>query len=131
MTQFHDVKELSTTLDQAAKNKIITASECLHLFVQICSTLKHLHLRGFPHNDTKSNNVVLDRGTRPGKFNPSLIDFGKGAKASASMSVSFNKNRPHGNTYLAPDVLENRKYSSASESDFNNYRILRQSACCC
>lgn len=79
LTQFHGVNERSVTLHQAAKNKIITPTECVHLFVKICSALEHVHWKGFLHNDIKSNNVVLDQ-TVSEQYAPVLIDFGKSTR---------------------------------------------------
>ena len=60
VTQFHGIHEQSVTLQQAANASMITPSECLKTFAEICLALKHVHSRGFLHNDIKANNVVLE-----------------------------------------------------------------------
>jgi len=61
VTQFHGINGTSGTPHHAAISNIITSPECLDIFVEICYALKHVHSRGFLHNDIKVNNVVLER----------------------------------------------------------------------
>ena len=117
VTQFHGVNETSVTLHQAAKNKIITPTECVHLFVKICSALEHVHSKGFLHNDIKSNNVVLDQ-TVSEQYPPVLIDFGRSTRIRSAATITVNERKTHEKSacvksYLAPEVIKCRQYSPA------------------
>ncbi|CAH3121915.1 unnamed protein product [Porites lobata] len=119
LTQCHGVNERSVTLHQAAKNKIITPTECVHLFVKICSALEHVHWKGFLHNDIKSNNVVLDQ-TVSEQYAPVLIDFGKSTRIRSAATITVNERKTHEKSahvksYLAPEVVKCRQYSPASD----------------
>ena len=119
VTQFHGVNERSLTLHQAAKNKIITPMECVHLFLKICAALEHVHSKGFLHNDIKSNNVVVDQiGSE--QYAPVLIDFGKSTRIRSAATITVNQKKTHeksahGKSYLAPEVVNYRQYSPASD----------------
>ena len=80
VTQFHGLKEESTTLHQAASTEnMLTPAKCIAIFLKISSTLPYVHSKGYLHNDIKGNNVVLER-TSSLEYNPILIDFGKSTK---------------------------------------------------
>lgn len=118
VTQFHGINGTSGTLYHAAISNIITSPECLDIFVEICSALKHVHSKGFLHNDIKANNVVLENRADSDRCTPILIDFGKSSKASVNFPpASANKKRAHehGKSYLAPEVLKYRQYSTSSD----------------
>jgi len=115
VTQFHGINEKSVTLHEAACTQMITPAECMDLFVETCTALKHVHSKGFLHNDIKANNVILERNAECDKYVPVLIDFGKSTKASANLPLCVNRKRTHGKSYLAPEVLKNRHYSTASD----------------
>ena len=116
VTQFHGIHEQSVTLQQAANASMITPSECLKTFAEICLALQHVHSRGFLHNDIKSNNV-LERRRDSEKYNAILIDFGKSTKASTILPSISRRKRAHHPTksYLAPEVLKQRRYSTVSD----------------
>ncbi|XP_068735448.1 uncharacterized protein [Montipora capricornis] len=120
VTQFHGINGTSGTLHHAAISNIITSPECCDIFVDICSALKYVHSRGFLHNDVKANNVVLERRADCDRCTPILIDFGKSRKASVNFPQdSANRKRfrahEHGKSYLAPEVLKYRQYSTSSD----------------
>lgn len=71
VTQFHGVKDESVTLHQAAKGSFLTPQDSAEIFLEICSALKHVHSRGYLHNDIKANNVVLEKTpTASEKYSP-------------------------------------------------------------
>ena len=117
VTQFHEIHKQSVTLQQAANASMIKPSECLETFAEICLALQHVHSRGFLHNDVKSNNVVLERRRNSNKYNAILIDFGKSTQASTILTSVSSTKRAHHPTksYLAPEVLKQRRYSTASD----------------
>ena len=118
VTQFHGANGKSITLHQAANTNMISPSECLEIFIEICSALNHVHSRGFLHNDIKANNVVLERKPESDKYTPILIDFGKGTKASVNLPPCDKRRRTadhHYSGYLAPEVSKYRQYSRASD----------------
>ena len=82
VTQFHGINGTSGTLHHAAISNIITSPECLDIFVEICSALKHVHSRGFLHNNIKANNVILENRADSNRCTPILINFRKSRKAS-------------------------------------------------
>ena len=118
VTQFHGVKEESVTLHQAANTKMLTLAHCIDIFLKICPALGHVHLKGYLHNDIKANNVVLERtSVSETEYKPVLIDFGKSTQASASQRCYRKQKAPEcrGKSYLAPEVLNERLYSAASD----------------
>ena len=116
-TQFHRIHEQSVTLQRAPNTSMITASECLQAFAEICLALQHVHSSGFLHNDIKGNNVVLERRRDSDKYNAILIDFGQSTKASTILPSVSSRKRAHPLTksYLAPEVLKLQQYSAASD----------------
>lgn len=73
------------------------------------------------HNDIKANNIVLEKSpTASEKYSPVLIDFGKSTKVSASsLPLTSGRKRiapEHSlKSYLAPEVIKDRRYSCASD----------------
>ena len=123
LTQFHGVGNESLTLHQAAKGSFLTPKNSAEIFQELCSTLKHVHSRGYLHSDIKANNVVLEKTptTSEKSYSPVLRDFGKSTKAAASFMMSLTSGRKriapeHSlKSYLAPEVIKERLYSAASD----------------
>ena len=123
VSQFHGVGNESLTLHQAAKVNFLTPENSTEIFQELCSTLKHVHSRGYLHNDIKANNVVLEKSptTSEKSYSPVLIDFGKSTKAAASSMMSLTSGRKriapgHSlKSYLAPEVIKERLYSATSD----------------
>ena len=67
VTQFHFVKEQGITLHQATRTNMITPADSIAIFLEISSTLRYVHSKGYIHNDIKANNVVLEKTTRGAK----------------------------------------------------------------
>ena len=63
VTQFHCVGNESVTLHEAAKQSFLTPKNSVEIFQELCSAVKHVHSRGYLHNDIKANNVVLEKNT--------------------------------------------------------------------
>ena len=66
VTQFHGSQQESVTLHQVADNNAVTKGNYISIFTKICSTLYHLHSKGYPHIDIKGNNVVVERPSASG-----------------------------------------------------------------
>ena len=123
VTQFHGVGDESLTLHQAAKGSFLTPENSVEIFQELGSALKHVHSMGYLHNDIKANNVVLEKTptTSEKSYSPVLIDFGKSTKAAASSMTSRTSGRKriapeHSlKSYLAPEVIKERLYSTASD----------------
>ncbi|XP_068760115.1 uncharacterized protein [Montipora capricornis] len=117
VTQFHGVNGESITLHKAANKRMITPLDSIEIFIQICLALKHVHSKGYLHNDIKANNVLEKDLIQSSKFKPVLIDFGKGTKVaeSSGSALSNRKRTTPAKTYLAPEVIKNRIYSIASD----------------
>lgn len=129
VTKFHGVKEESVTLHQAANDNILTPADCISVFRKICSALSHVHLKGYLHNDLKANNVVLERASASETFNPVVIDFGKSTKASLLQFYrNLNALECRDKSYLAPEVLRERRYSVASDM-YSLGRMLKAVSC--
>ena len=78
VTQFHGMNGESITLHKAANKRMITPLDSNEIFIQICLTLKHVHSKGYLHNDIKANNVVLEKDLiHSSKFKPVLLHVGK------------------------------------------------------
>ena len=75
VTQFHGINGTSSTLHHVTILNVITSPECLDIFVEIYSALKHVHSKGFLHNDIKANNVFLERRAESNRYTPILIDL--------------------------------------------------------
>ncbi|XP_068671218.1 spermatocyte protein spe-8-like [Montipora foliosa] len=118
VTQFHGVNGESITLHKAANKRMITPLDSTEIFIQICLALKHVHSKGYLHNDIKANNVVLEKDLiHSSKFKPVLSDFGKSTKVaeSSGSALSTRKRTSPAKTYLAQEVIKNRIYSIASD----------------
>lgn len=118
VTQFHSVNGCSITLHQASNTGKLTPVDCTEIFLEIRSGLRHVHCRGYLHNDIKANNVVLERPSATDKYSPVLIDFGKSTKAAAVLVSDHGKKRStpgQEKSYLAPEVSKERLYSVASD----------------
>ena len=65
----------------------------------------------------KANNVFLEHRAESNRCTPILIDFGKSRKASVNFPPFTDRKRAHepGKSYLAPEVLEYRQYSTSSD----------------
>ncbi len=77
LLNFYGVNDQSITLHQVANTGKLTAHDCIDIFLEICYALKHVHSRGYLHNDIKANIVVLECQSTSETFSPVLIDFGK------------------------------------------------------
>ena len=117
VTQFNGITGTSTTLHHATILNIITSTECLDIFVEIYSALKHVHSKGFLHNDIEANNVFLERRAESNKCTPIRIDCGSSRKAPINFLPFANRKRVHeqGKSYLALEVLKYRQYSTSSD----------------
>lgn len=75
------------------------------IFSQMISAVQHLHDLKIAHRDIKTENIIIDS-----EFNAKLIDFGL-AKSFNSSSDDFLETFCGSPSYVAPELLENRRYS--------------------
>lgn len=75
VTKFHRNKNKGHTLHKAIKKEKLEKPTWLEILKKIIEALNHIHSCGIPHNDVKSNNVVMEQ--RGEEWNPVIIDFGK------------------------------------------------------
>ena len=113
--QFHALHSQSVTLLKAASEGVMkSVANCAAILKQTCEVLKHIHARGFLHNDLKGNNVVIDGAENK----PVVIDFGKSCKIVKAklQKPKVNVDRaikkyPH----IAPEIHRGQKQSIASD----------------
>ena len=106
--QFHGDGERSLNIYRAACKKKLTAGEWKSVINQVIEALRHIHDKGFLHNDLKANNVVLEK-TEDG-YNAVVIDFGKSRKIDAPKkrkNLSKAKQKVYQQSYphIAPEIV--------------------------
>ena len=91
------------TIDQFCKEHNLTVDEKLRLFVKVCRSIHHAHLKGIIHRDLKPSNILvrLDEGTAI----PKVIDFG-----IAKVAHSASEREPK-----SPDVVGTPSYMSREQ----------------
>lgn len=101
--KLHNVDGESITLSKAGSIKLLTEMQCLSIFVSVCSALKHL----------KCNNVILEKRESSADYFPVIIDFGK--SRHIGNPETRRRKRTAGNSYIAPEVIDGRKETTASD----------------
>lgn len=85
--------------------------ELLNLFIEICQSINYLHLKGFIYGDINLSNIIIDN-TLPGKKHN--IKFRDMATVQLQKH-SFWKDEDNGDYFKAPELLEGKKASVASD----------------
>ena len=105
--QFHGAGEESVTLHKVVKERIFNKLLMARVFTDIARALRHIHALEIVHNDLKSNNVIIQQEGEG--YRPVIIDFGK------SEQIKNLKAHRRSADYLAPEVREGKKQSTASD----------------
>jgi NIMA (never in mitosis gene a)-related kinase len=87
--EFADGGDLETLL-KSRRGKNLSEPEVLHLFVQLCLAIKHVHDRKILHRDLKSQNVFLTSGglVKLGDFGVSRV-MGNTAELAATQIGAY------------------------------------------
>ncbi|XP_068680745.1 aurora kinase A-like [Montipora foliosa] len=105
--QFHGTGEESITLHKVVKERIFNKQLTAEVFTEIAQALRHIHTREIVHNDLKANNVIIQQEGE--HYRPIIIDF---AKSEEIVKLKAYKRSAD---YLAPEVMEGKKQSPASD----------------
>ena len=94
---------------------------------KIIKALNHIHSCGIPHNDVKSNNVVMEQ--RGEEWNPVIIDFGKARFSSdpkPAMSLSTHQQEKYREQYphIASEIVNGSGRQSAQSDIFSLGKIV-------
>lgn len=111
VTKFHGKNLVGITLFNALHNTFPDLDLTEHV-ISICQGvargLQHMHIKGYLHNDLKTDNVVLD--FIQGKPSPVIIDFGKSCMLSAGRTKMVPKGQRElylkKHTHIAPELLD-------------------------
>ncbi|XP_068691357.1 aurora kinase-like [Montipora foliosa] len=105
--QFHGTGEESITLHKVVKERIFNKQLTAEVFTEIAQALRHIHAREIVHNDLKANNVIIQQEGE--HYRPIIIDFGKSEEIVKLKAYKGSAD------YLAPEVMEGKKQSPASD----------------
>ena len=116
VTKFHRNKNKGLTLHKAIKKEKLEKPTWLEILKKIIEALNHIHSCGIPHNDVKSNNVVMEQ--RGEEWNPVIIDFGQARFPSdpkPAMSMSTHQQEKYWEQYphIASEIVNGSGRQSA------------------
>lgn len=107
---------LETYLKQV---KRVTVAEAAAIAVEVGRGLRHVHKRGYVHNDLKLENVVFRQPIRSGfRFEPVLVDFGIATRLKVQTEA--------GSLYImAPEQIEQAQLEKPPEAvlDVNPQKV--------
>ena len=83
----------------------------VHILVQICQAIKHLHTRQIIHRDIKLENVMLSE--EGSGCTAKLADFGLAEQLVDGQSIRQTKAGTP--SYLAPEIVQGQSYGTASD----------------
>jgi len=101
--------DLSSIIKQRKEaKKYFTEDEIMHIFVQICLALKHIHSSRILHRDLKASNVFLT-----GNNCVKLGDFGISKLLEGTLEPSISLvGTPY---YMSPEVCQSKPYTMRSD----------------
>lgn len=93
---------------KAQKGKFFSEATVLHIFVQLCLALKHVHDRKILHRDIKAQNVFLMQN--------GIVKLGDFGIAKVLTSTVDNARTMVGTPYyLSPEIVDNKPYNFKSD----------------
>ncbi|KAI2798343.1 hypothetical protein BLOT_015003 [Blomia tropicalis] len=92
--------------DYLLSKRHLSETESRRFIISLLNVLSYVHGKGFAHRDIKPENILLDE-----KSNIKLIDFGLAANSGSAGSLECLSTCCGSPAYVAPELLEGRKYS--------------------
>jgi len=97
-------------LSQSEKQHRVTEEKVWAIFVQLCASLRYLHVeKRVVHRDLAPGNVLID-----GEFNIKLADFGL-AKRWGTQSASVMKSFVGTILYSCPEIVQSQPYTEKAD----------------
>ena len=126
--QFHgNQDDTSYTISAVlSKKRIPDKMTRTRIIAKTAEALARIHVKGFLHNDLKSNNVVLDN--KDGIYNPVVIDLGKSvpisdARGPKSLSVERQRQYAREFPHIAPEIVGGVKGQSTVSDVYSLAKI--------
>ena len=108
--EYADGGDLSAKL-KARRNVLLPEAEIMHIFLQLCLAMKHLHDQHILHRDLKTQNIFLT--SHPTHPVVKLGDFGISTSLQNTMALARTMcGTPY---YFSPELCQNRPYNNKSD----------------
>lgn len=133
VTSYHAINSRSLTLHKALYSQSstlpLTESHWKTILLGMASALQYIHFKTILHNDTKSDNIVLD-SHEPNSYRSLLIDFGKGCwfddarlyNLSEDQKRIYAKDHPQ----VAPEVRDGHVKQGVYSDVYSLGRVMHQ-----